>query len=336
MTCVSIRNLKFKTEIKKGSYSDKHIIFGVDHNYISHAFVAISSIIESHPDDEFNFHLITDSQEYQKKDIALELLNNSKHGFAYHLIDKSLLAELPCSEQFTIATYFRMLAPIILKDIKVILYLDADMIVKNSIIELWNYLPNSNYIASVVEDRREIQKQLSSGARLKNDRYFNAGMMLIDVKKWNDNNITSRAINILADKNNSFQYLDQDALNNVLEGKVLYISNIYNYLIFLSHNKKSYSSFIPEEICVIHYTGCNKPWQIWNDQDVCKFYKKHLNNPILNIKLETIPNNLEQIKGAYKWHIRNCNFLDALIWRIKFLILRNKTNVKKISFKKKL
>lgn len=314
--------LKVKTEVIKTTYAEKHIVFGVDRNYIPRALVVITSIIESNPDEVFNFHIITDYEENSPNNIIKDVFDNLSHGLTYHVIDSSLLSGLPSTKLFTLATYFRIFSPVILPNASFILYLDADMIIKGSISDLWDSLSNSNNIAAVVEDRKELQKYLSSGAKLKGSKYFNAGMMLINVKKWNESKITEKALSLLSLECDSFRYLDQDALNNVLEGRLSYISHRYNYLVFLRHDDGSYYLNIPSNISIIHYTGSNKPWQVWNKQAACSYFIYYLKKCKMKISLIDKPENLEQVRGMYKSYFRAHSYMKGLFWRVKFIIMR--------------
>ena len=64
------------------------------------------------------------------------------------------------------------------------------------------------------------------------EAYFNSGVILIDVNKWNEANITECCIQLLSKKR--WKYLDQDILNIVLNKKVVLLEERYNFQYSLS------------------------------------------------------------------------------------------------------
>ena len=52
------------------------------------------------------------------------------------------------------------------------------------------------------------------------DKYFNAGVMIIDFNKWQKNNYQEKLIKKLNDLKNNIVQWDQDVLNSMLNGNI--------------------------------------------------------------------------------------------------------------------
>ncbi|MBE9463129.1 glycosyltransferase family 8 protein [Dyadobacter subterraneus] len=124
---------------------------------------------------------------------------------------------------FPITTYLRLFAPYILPaGTERYIYLDVDMIVLSDISDLWKTDLNNNLIAAV-QDLSETAgspwggipnyKELGIAPEAK---YFNAGMMIVDVVQWLKEDITNKVIQCLHDNLESVNFADQYGLNVIL------------------------------------------------------------------------------------------------------------------------
>jgi len=179
-----------------------------------------------------------------------------------YAIEESKFRDLHIDQyNITLATYFRIVIPEILyNDLDYVLYIDADIICTNKIDTLLDetfdgcpVLAASDQISDYISDN--YKKALGMD---KDAEYFNAGVLYIDLKKWHDLEISSKAFAVL--KQRKLKFMDQDALNIVVVNMWKKIPIKYNY-------KYKTDREIPEDTVLIHYTGgMGKPWQPWNDR----------------------------------------------------------------------
>lgn len=87
--------------------------------------------------EDFTDEDINKIKEKLKKYINMEL--------KFFYISKDMVEGLPLIQHFRLATYFRVLSPMILKDFNKLLYLDADMIIDGNIRKLWE-INIDNYV----------------------------------------------------------------------------------------------------------------------------------------------------------------------------------------------
>ena len=119
---------------------------------------------------------------------------------------------------------------------------------------------------AVVSDRKE-ELQMK---RVHTKRYFNAGMMLINVKQWMEeglfDDIVRRAEENVKRVGNRLSHHDQDIHNEMLDGECLFIEKKYNYLYNLDRQSLFKKQPVNEDYhhqVIIHFAGHAKPWHSW-------------------------------------------------------------------------
>jgi lipopolysaccharide biosynthesis glycosyltransferase len=111
------------------------------------------------------------------------------------------------------ATYGRLILPELLDPrYERLVYLDADTIVKQDISHLFEMPLTDALMAAVPIKQTDFLAKRNE--MLKRDRdtpYFNAGVLAVNLKRWNEEGLTQKAFELLA--THQFEFLDQDVLN---------------------------------------------------------------------------------------------------------------------------
>lgn len=164
---------------------------------------------------------------------------------------QSILYKNACPH-VTLSTYNRFLIPQLKPEIKKLIYLDVDVIVKGDITELYNVDLQGYAIGAVPEDFtdnfgiEDLKIQLGlSGSHL----YFNAGVLLIDNEKFNPDLL----FEIEQQYRDKLKYADQDILNIAYHNNYLVLPEKFN---FMSQKQEHF-----ENITVRHFNTNVKPWQ---------------------------------------------------------------------------
>ena len=98
------------------------------------------------------------------------------------------------------------------------MFIDADIIIRGNIDELWN-TNLTNYSHAAVENPFiSVEKKKTLGIPSK-ESYFNAGLLLINVEWWKQHKITENTITFLNKNKDFIEWWDQDVLNGTLHGK---------------------------------------------------------------------------------------------------------------------
>lgn len=173
---------------------------------------------------------------------------------------------VPQLKHVTSPTYMRLLVSEILpKDLHRILYLDCDIIVQSDIRDLWQIDMTGNTVAAVTDHHAE----------KKDNEYFNAGVLLIDIDMWRKNAIQGKVLNlVMKNRNNKCFMADQDALNIAAKGTLALLPWFYNYQIHLISSFRRNVDY--QSAIIIHYTGAIKPWHLRNARGPVAIYYKYL------------------------------------------------------------
>lgn len=229
-----------------------NIILSTDNNYAHQTGVVLCSIFENNKSFKINTHIIDGGISEKNKDDIEKLTQKYGQVINFTEIDLDKFSFLPEIGHLSRATWYRILIPEIFKDIDKVLYLDSDIIVDAEIIELYNTDIKDKIIAAA-KDAQTVENF--------ENKDFNAGVLLINIEKWRENNITDKAIDFISKnrddfKNKKYPNLDQDVLNIVIEKRFIKELPIeYN---FVTANISSIRK--PKGVAIFHFAGNLKPW----------------------------------------------------------------------------
>ena len=175
------------------------------------------------------------------------------------------------------ATYFRFfIGELLPQSVKSAIYLDADMIILGDLAELLDEPFDENIVLAVPDAYTgHFHIPRLAGENFSNDiqvtksfRYFNAGLLVIDVQAWRAEQIGQKALKFAVDYKDVLLFHDQDALNLVLAGrwKALFPTWNFHELVplmlpwearFYTRQERKRIFFSPK---VIHFVSSEKPW----------------------------------------------------------------------------
>ncbi|MFD0587206.1 glycosyltransferase family 8 protein [Paenibacillus sp. GCM10027627] len=163
-------------------------------------------------------------------------------------------------------TFYRIALPELLPDRDKVIYMDCDIIVLDDLRKVWN-IDLSEYHLAAVEDFNNAWAK-RKGRVPEETKYFNAGFLVINLKEWRKNNVSSQLREILLDSQLSLRYMDQDALNLVLNNKYLELDRAWNYqLAFWKHGMPI------QHPSLLHFAGPEKPWNsVTEYNEVYQYY----------------------------------------------------------------
>lgn len=238
-----------------------HIAYGIDDRFVRPMGVAMTSVLENNPAENIVFHVLTERISDLEKTRLNALAQKYRTTVQIYYINGEIFERLPSTAHFTKATYNRFLLPKALAgQADRVIYLDADILCLGAVggLETQEF---GGMPVCVVEDIPALVKRQVKSLKLQQNRYFNAGFLYIDVEAWNRMHISEQAIQISYERIGELDWLDQDALNLVLEGKAVYLNQKYDYIFDLGGNAAVKA--LPDDTVFVHYAGRFKPWHSW-------------------------------------------------------------------------
>lgn len=234
-----------------------HICFCCDDNYAKYMAVTITSILKNSLEEEsFTFHIIETNISDDSKNKIISLKRIKDFNIFFYRIEEN--------KYNNIANYLRLYIPELIKEDKV-LYLDCDIIVNNSLKELFEIDIDNYYVCAV----RDLYVDIDIDHKFllnfyKEQVYFNSGVILINNYLCIRDNISNTFFSVFKEKRSILRYVDQDILNYVFKDKVKIIDKKWNFYPFRDYNFK-YTNPTKEEAIIVHFVG-HKPWNANTDK----------------------------------------------------------------------
>lgn len=201
----------------------------IDNNYIRHCAALLASLHAANPREDISVYIIHNQLDPAQRASLAAYLGSFLSAVSFIQLDPSLLEGFPVYGHITIATYFRLLLPAVLPaGVERVIFMDCDMIVLGNLRELWETPLDDRQVGAVID-----RSQDENGRRLglsEGSRYFNAGVLLIDLEKWRQNDILSKGLLFATTNQDKIRFWDQDVLNYLLEGDWLPIHPRWNSL----------------------------------------------------------------------------------------------------------
>ena len=232
-----------------------HVAYNVNDPFFQIMGASIVSVLENNPGQPMVFHLFTDgySPENGQKVKALAEKWHCR-CILYKLNMEPFMDFHVKVARFSRITYGRLYMPKILKQFTDrFLYLDADTMVIRSLSELFTQDMTGKAMGAVSE-RPKDAKFRGEYLHLKNGKYFNDGIMIVNIPEWEKQEITEKAFSFQCEPRTRFLGQSQDVLNLTFDGTNLFLPAEYNEFGGGEDDKG--------RGVIIHWTGRRKPWQM--------------------------------------------------------------------------
>lgn len=171
-----------------------------------------------------------------------------------------------------------------------VLYLDCDTVVVRSLKRLWRENLCGN-IAGAVMEPTIYQAVKESVDLTPEEPYFNSGVLLVDLKRWREEDVQQKLLDFWREKGGKLFASDQDVINGTLKGRIRALKPEYNF--FTNYRYFSYGTLVrhaasyrvvPREDfraakrhpVIIHYMGDERPWIAGNLNHYRLAYEKYL------------------------------------------------------------
>lgn len=293
-----------------------NIAIAFDKNYLPPFYALITSIFNNNKNQDICFHLIVNSNVSVNEFLLIQnYIKQNNATFISYNVNENLLSQFVILGTWTSSVYYKMFFPILIdKSISKLLYLDTDMLVIGDLKPIFEIQLGEIPLAAVYDNYVKVQPDIGI---IEEGKYFNSGMLLYNIPVWNKMDISNKAIEYLSKYPDRIKYVDQCALNAVIQGDWLSVSEKYNLMY----------SYVPQEISlkklevfmkdkvIIHYT-LQRPWNFLCLNRLRYLYKYYLNiSPYMN-KKHIIDFSYKKIPAYFKIRLKEYYFDSILIQRL--------------------
>ncbi|MGE7752388.1 glycosyltransferase [Lysinibacillus fusiformis] len=235
-----------------------NLAFAMNKKFISHFSVVLKSIennLLNKNEEIFVYILSMDLSEHEFIMIKKEF---SHFHFIWHDLKEYDFDKFFINAHISYETYFRIIIPEII-NVDKILYLDCDLIIRKPLDYLYSKDIDSFAVAAVYDYKAQGRKKELEIPEYA--MYFNAGVLLMNLKYWRKDQITKALVQYIYKMGDKLKYWDQDALNAVLYDKVLIVEDTWN-IQTASFETKMVDEETLKNPAIVHFTGASKPWHI--------------------------------------------------------------------------
>jgi len=262
-----------------------NILVTLNSNYVEHLIVMLTSLLLSNPEENFNVyvaHSTMNAEDFQRID---ESIDTSRCQIIPIQLSDSDLSDAPITSRYPKEMYYRIFAVRYLpKDLERILYLDPDLVVINSIKELYNIDFQGKFFAAASHVKEVLNKLNQARLHMAEDSsYVNSGVMMMNLSLLRK----EQDINEVYEYIQGYKYRlflpDQDVLNGVYSDRIIPVdARIYNlserYYTLYNLNPKNWDNkidldWVRRNTVIVHYCGRNKPWKEDYLGELDVFYK---------------------------------------------------------------
>ena len=207
------------------------VLYACDENYAPWAGISMYSLFENNKEIEaLTVYCVTD----RVSDASCEKLKKQAEHYARELVfvdAESIIEQIKAlnipSYRGSYTTNFRLFFHTFVGgEIDRLLYIDCDTLVTGSLAPLLTLDMGDNAVAAV-RDALTVQYKTLLGFS-PDDLYFNAGVLLIDVPKWKEHEITQKTLDHIKNVRARYCNPDQDLLNLILKDHTYLLPPAYN------------------------------------------------------------------------------------------------------------
>ncbi len=269
------------------------IVFSSDDHYAQQVGVSMLSLFENNRHFEaINVYLLENGITIESKKRLEVICKKYKRNIQF--IDFSLISKrlnLNIGNSISISSYARLFLASLLTEVDKVLYLDCDSVINQSLDELWSIDITGYYVAGVsdtVSNNTKTRINLNE-----TNKYINAGMLLINLKKWREEDIENSFIKFIDSYGGTVFHHDQGTINGVLNKKMLVIHPKFNAMTtFFTMSKREIMQYYglkdyysDDELreaktspVFIHFTPAfvNRPWIKGCKHPLAALYYKYL------------------------------------------------------------
>ena len=205
------------------------VLYGCDDNYAPYTGVSMLSLFENNKHiDDLTVYLASMGIEQDNINKLSNLANS--YGRKIIILDTEKAVEKTQSYRWgswnnSVATWLRFFVlDQIPDDVDRLLWLDSDTLVKDSL----------DYLATLDMGDSAVGAALDSLSyyhrfRLSVPRYYNAGVLLFNLKVWRENNTLDEMMSHLEKNIDRYPINDQDLLNDFFSSSIICLPNRFNF-----------------------------------------------------------------------------------------------------------
>lgn len=262
-----------------------NLLMSTDTNHAPFAATVIRSVaMAASPDDDIRVYILTLGLPEDDFSKFARLAESLYVPISVTSVDSELVKDLPDKGR-TKTAYLRIFAGELFPDVKTMIYLDTDVLVRCSLSEIIARYDGTkgclaaNDVAAITKWKgleKEVPESFNKAA------YFNSGVMLMNLDFFRHHEAHRAVPRIRRELTTSILH-DQSALNVFLEGSVAFLPVDFNYMLDAYDDLILKNGFEADTVKhafenpkIVHFSNFKKPWLKQFPQRFAAEYRQHL------------------------------------------------------------
>jgi lipopolysaccharide biosynthesis glycosyltransferase len=258
-------------------------------DYVAHSAAMLHSVLVRNREHDVHVHYMhgPDISTAEEEQVA-SMVEQHGGAISFLRIADSEIEGLPTKGFTRKATWYRIFLPELLGDVDRILYLDADLIVVDTVAPLWELDLDGFWVGAVTNVFQDNHLQRPKELGLAGPQvYFNAGVLLMNLASMRRDGRTQALLDFGVTNAERLEWRDQDALNVVLGERRLALHPRWNCMnsFFLFRRSARRESELGRwalrqalrNPAIRHFEGPDalKPWHPGCEQQLRELYMEH-------------------------------------------------------------
>ncbi|WP_345952380.1 glycosyltransferase family 8 protein [Mucilaginibacter sp. PAMB04168] len=253
------------------------VVYACDNNFVPLLAASIKSLEINSAGVQKDIYVIDDGISAANRQRLINSISSKEIAIKFLLV-KDVVGKITIpyfnNAALPVTTFFRLFVHTFIPEgTERVLYLDSDMIVLGNIAELWGVEFGDSIIAAV-QDPGIKTLGCSWGGGVRNwkelgyqadDKYLNAGLLLINLQKWNEFDVCTKALDAAVKYQKHIVYGDQYCLNAVLANRWVELDPEWNHLVDNDKPGAKLLHYIGNKPIYTNYTYSEKYRQIFFD-----------------------------------------------------------------------
>ncbi len=209
-----------------------NVMYASDDNYAEIMGVSILSLLDCNKEiDTISFYIIEDniSDNNKKRLISIVEQYHRKLIFIKKPDIREMLGVNLKTLRWSDSAYSRIFLKELFKEenyVEKILYIDCDTLIVDSLIDLWETDISDSLGAACLECMSNMHKRIIG--KTKKDNYINSGILLLNVKRWIEEDVQAVCVNFIQKYRGKTEYVDQGVINGAVSEQFKLVSPRYN------------------------------------------------------------------------------------------------------------
>ncbi len=256
----------------------EHIVItcATDAHYVTPLAVMLRSVLTNlSPDRRVAIYIMDGGVDQESREKLSRGFPSGQATVEWMPVNPDIYSGAPLWGRMPVSTYYKLaVADTLPAGVHKAIWLDCDLIVTTDLAQLWDVELDGDHLRAVqdsivplVSSPFGIAAHRSLGIRA-DAKYFNAGVMLVNLDRWRADRISQCVLDYLRRFGDSVFFWDQEGLNAVLAGKWSELDSRWNCNVSVPLRRRVRRNVADrtaadtnERPWIIHWAGYLKPWR---------------------------------------------------------------------------